>query len=513
MDSSETASRPSTDQVPSDLFEASLDALPSQVCLLDPEGRIRWVNQGWRRFGRDNDLPESYAHVGQDYLAIAEAEASEVRQGIQAVVTGQKDAFETEYPCHAPDRQRWFRMRVEPIAEGAGAAAIVVHDEITGLREERLVLEDARQTLKLLADNLDQLLWVVTPDLERSLFLSPGANRFWALPKGTLEQDIMAWTQQVHPDDRSRVLQEVQARLQAMRQGDEEKTPITFRTVPGTGSAPAWVALKAAPVHGPEGDLEAIVGITEDVTAAKRAEQAQAERARLEAREEELEQLTWITSHNLVTPIRTIRSFSQLLQRQAGGALGEDARESLGYILDGAAELETLVGNLRRYAEVVLDPEPPAPAPLATLWEQALGPLQDRLDDAQASIEHDPLPTVAVSADQVVELLRELVSNAVRFRRPEVPLELALRVEQVDGRWRFDLSDNGQGFDPAYSDKIFGIFQQLDPAPGDEGTGLGLTICRRIVEAHGGRIWATGEPGAGARFSFTLPAPAEEADR
>lgn len=640
MDGSETASPPSTDPVPPDLFEASLDALPSQVCLLDDQGRIVWVNRAWERFGQAGGLPDSYAPVGQDYLKVAEAEAPEVCAGIQGVLDGQRDVLETEYPCHAPDRERWFRMRVTPVSGDTEAAAIVVHDEITEVRAEHHALEDARRTLELLAENLDPLLWIVSADLEEMIFTSPEADAFWGLPEGTLEEEVMAWTARVHPDDRDRVLDRIQADLEELLQGRDPEGTYVFRLATD-GQAPArWIQLKTGPVHGPDGTLEAVVGITEDISQAKRAEQAlaeserrfrqladnvedifwvadaetgtveyinpaferwtgvpreavyqdleawlttihpddrerviqpiagegsevprrlrlrmgepgtwsiealvqsrpvdapdgqpvrivgvvhditdalrvaqaQAERARLEARQEELEQLTWVTSHDLVTPIRQIRSFSQLLQRQAGDQLDEDGQASLGYILEGAAKLDSLVGNLRRYAEIVTGDGDRSAMPLDTLWVQAIEPLEQALADAETIIEHGSFPVVEVDDEQVIQLLRELVTNALRFRRPGVPLKLSLTFERIGERWQIDLADNGQGFDPAYSEKVFGIFQQLDPAAGDEGAGLGLTICRRIAEAHGGRIWATAEPGAGATFSVTLPAPSRPGD-
>ncbi len=623
-------------------FEASLDALPSQVCLLDAGGAIAWVNAAWDRFGRANGLPEDYGHVGQDYLAIAEAEAPEIRAGIEAVLAGELEAYETEYPCHAPDRERWFRLRVSRVTDGDKVRAVVVHDDITEVRSEKRLLEDAQRALELLAENLDPLLWIVSPDLEEMLFTSPGADAFWGLPEGTLSRDVMAWTSLVHPEDQDRVVTQIQADLAELLEGGDPEGTYTFRLENGGDGPPRWVQLKTGPVRAADGSLEAIVGITEDISRAKHAEQAlaesearfrqlaenvedifwvadadsgrleyinqaferwtgvpadevydhpdawmdtihpddrermaggavdptapstihrirvrmgppgswhiealvqfrpvearegqpdrivgvvhditdavevaraQAERARLEARQEELAQLAWVTSHDLVTPLRQVTSFSQLLQRQAGDTLGDAERESLGYVLEGTAKLEALVGNLRRYAEIVSSDDPHTRAEMGPLWERALEPLAARLEEAEATVESDPLPEVVVNEDQIVRLLRELVTNTLRFRRLGTPLELSLGVERAGDRWRFELTDNGRGFDPAYEDKIFALFQQLDPGLDDEGTGLGLTVCKRIVENHGGSIWATGEPGSGATISFTLPAPEPAASR
>ena len=223
----------------------------------------------------------------------------------------------------------------------------------------------------------------------------------------------------------------------------------------------------------------------------------------------DIEQFVFAAGHDLQEPLRTVRAHTQMLARREGGT-DPVTQALLGYIESGVERMHALVCDLLAYTR--LTGEEPAAFELVALntqLDQALGSLQLAIEEAGAEITRDPLPEVMASGMQVAQLFQNLISNAVKYRRDDVPLRVHIGAIADGPNWRITVRDNGMGFDPAYSHHIFEAFKRLHGS-GTPGTGLGLAICRRIVEAHGGRIWAESRPGQGSEFHFTLPATAVE---
>jgi len=228
---------------------------------------------------------------------------------------------------------------------------------------------------------------------------------------------------------------------------------------------------------------------------------------RLERSNRELEQFAYVSSHDLQEPLRMIRSFSQLLQQRHQAELKDDAQELLGFVVDGAERAQQLVNDLLEYSRVETSGRKFDEVDLDASLDRALATLQGRIDDAGATIERAaPLPVVHGDAGQLDRLFVNLVGNALKYRdadrAPVVRISCAPNDEPRGVR--VAVTDNGIGFDPRHADRIFRMFQRLHGRTEYEGTGIGLSICARIVERHGGTIWATGDIGAGATFTFTL---------
>jgi signal transduction histidine kinase len=219
----------------------------------------------------------------------------------------------------------------------------------------------------------------------------------------------------------------------------------------------------------------------------------------------DMEQFVFAAGHDLQEPLRTIRAHTQLLARREGGS-DPVAQALVGYIESGVERMHALVCDLLAYTR--LTGEEPAAfkmLPLDTALDQALGSLQASIQETGAEITREPLPTIMAGGMQVSQLFQNLISNAVKYRREDVPLRVHVGAVADGLNWRITVRDNGMGFDPAYSSHIFEAFKRLH-GPATPGTGLGLAICRRIVESHGGTIWAESRPGHGSEFHFTLPA-------
>jgi len=219
----------------------------------------------------------------------------------------------------------------------------------------------------------------------------------------------------------------------------------------------------------------------------------------------DLEQFAYVASHDLQTPLRNIASYAQLLARRYQGRLDKDADEFIGYIVGGAKHMSSMIPDLLDYARVSRSPPEFVPVDLNVVVNSVLANLAPDIQDAGATVKMDKLPVVLAEARQAESLFQNLLENALIYRQPDSAprIEIAAMLEPK-GLWRVSVRDNGIGIEPAYFEKIFVIFQRLEPGRFPGGTGIGLALCRRIVHRFGGSIWVESEPKKGTTFNFTL---------
>ena len=217
----------------------------------------------------------------------------------------------------------------------------------------------------------------------------------------------------------------------------------------------------------------------------------------------ELEQLAYVASHDLQEPLRMIASYLQLVDDRYRDRLDPEGREFIGFAVDGAKRMQQLINDLLDYSRVVSKARSLQPTDCDATLQLALRNLHVAVQESAACITHGPLPTVPGDSTQLVQLLQNLVGNAIKFRRGPGP---RIRIEATveDGFWHFTVNDDGIGIAPAHFERIFVLFQRLHTRSRYEGTGIGLTLCKKIVERHGGRIWVTSVPDEGTCFHFTL---------
>jgi light-regulated signal transduction histidine kinase (bacteriophytochrome) len=227
--------------------------------------------------------------------------------------------------------------------------------------------------------------------------------------------------------------------------------------------------------------------------------------AQLERSNRELEHFAYVASHDLQEPLRAISSFSQLLGKRYHGRLDSDANEFIDFIVGGATRMQTLIDDLLAFSRIGTRGQPFAPVDCDAVIEAAKTNLDAAIAESGAVITHDALPTVPADRTQVMQLFQNLFSNAIKFRRRDEPPRIHVSAARQDGAWRFSVCDNGIGIDRVYFDRIFVMFQRLHAREAYPGTGIGLAICKKIVERHSGRIWVESSAGHGSTFLFTIP--------
>jgi light-regulated signal transduction histidine kinase (bacteriophytochrome) len=242
-----------------------------------------------------------------------------------------------------------------------------------------------------------------------------------------------------------------------------------------------------------------------DITARQQAEEKLTRTLEdLERSNKELEEFAYVASHDLQEPLRKIANFSEMLAKQYQGQLDQQAVRYFGYVTDGAKRLQTLINDLLSYSRLGRAELPLIPASLEEILIGTLNDLHAPIKENHVKISHEPLPTLKVNPHQMRQLLQNLIANAIKFHSDQPPM-IHIAARQEGREWLVSIWDNGIGFEPQYAETIFTVFKRLHNQEQYPGTGIGLAICKKIVERHGGRIWAESGPDGGATFYFTIP--------
>ncbi|MET9927487.1 MULTISPECIES: ATP-binding protein [unclassified Streptomyces] len=271
-------------------------------------------------------------------------------------------------------------------------------------------------------------------------------------------------------------------------------------------------------VKGPS-DVQAVAGAVEDMRrrlvdeldATQSRETLLAEQTEeLRRSNSELEQFAYVASHDLQEPLRKVASFCQLLEKRYGKELDDRGKQYIAFAVDGAKRMQVLINDLLTFSRVGRVHEGWKPVDLGRSLDRALGNLTVAIEESGAVVEHpEELPELLGDSTALTMVWQNLIGNAVKFRRADVECRITVTCVREDESWQLTVSDNGIGIAPEFADKVFVIFQRLHARDEYEGTGIGLALCRKIIEFHGGRIWLDAEPGEGTRIHFTLPAQPE----
>jgi light-regulated signal transduction histidine kinase (bacteriophytochrome) len=257
-------------------------------------------------------------------------------------------------------------------------------------------------------------------------------------------------------------------------------------------------------VRAERANLEAAPALAQRAEELERANAELAETtARLERSNEELQRFATVASHDLREPLRVVSGFADLLARRYGDQLGTDGKRFVEAITGGVKRMDEMISDLLAYARAGRADQPLEPVDANEVVADVLAALERAIEDAHAEVEVETLPMVNGNAAALRQLFQNLIANAIKFVDDGAPRVRIWAAEVPDG-WRFTVRDNGIGIDPDHAERIFGMFTRLHGSEGYPGTGVGLAVCQRIVDVHGGRIWVEPAPGGGSQFMFTI---------
>ena len=342
-----------------------------------------------------------------------------------------------------------------------------------------------------LAEALPTLCWMAYGDGHIFWY-----NSRWYEYTGTTLQQMEGWGwQSVHDPD---VLPEVMERWTASIQTGEN-FEMVFPLRRADGAFRPFLT-RVVPIRDETGHIVRWFGTNTDIAAQKEIERE------LRSANADLEQFAYSASHDLQEPLRTVKIFSQLLDANAREKLDVQSREYLDNVISGATRMEALTRDLLLYARTTHFETPSEPVDANRAIRAALINLKGAVAETKALIDFEPLPTLPVHPTPLELLFQNLISNAIKYSKPGVTPAVRIAAKRLNAQWLFSVIDNGIGIEAQYKERIFGLFKRLHTGDGYSGTGMGLALCRRIVERHNGRIWVESEPGEGSTFYFTLPA-------
>ena len=337
--------------------------------------------------------------------------------------------------------------------------------------------------------------------INNRLTWSDEVYRIFGLEPQEFKATYEAFLERLHPDDRAAV---DSAYSGSVREG-KDSYEIEHRVVQKGTGAIRWVHEKCEHVRDASGRIVRSVGMIHDITERKRAEdQLKKASDELKRSNVALKQFAYAASHDLREPLRNMASFVKLLERRYKNKIDERADQYIDYIVGSSTRMQDLIEDLLDYSRLETKGKVFKPLNSNDLIERTITDLDASIKENRAEVTHDPLPDVTADSSQLGRLFQNLISNAIKYkgkRKPKIHISASRGKEE----WVFSVKDNGIGIDPEYFEKIFVIFQRLHSREEYPGTGIGLAICKKIVELHGGRIWVDSEPGKGSTFRFTIP--------
>ncbi|HEY5897991.1 MAG TPA: PAS domain S-box protein [Burkholderiales bacterium] len=397
-----------------------------------------------------------------------------------------------------------FSMVLERDAQGEPLYEIAIFDDITERKESERALRESEERFRSLTQLSSDWYWEQDENFGLTFMSGRMGQRTGLAPSDYLGRK--RWE--------TPALNLTEADWQRHRAQLERHEPFRdfemLRPSPdGTGR---WVCVSGEPIFDERGRFKGYRGVGQDITERKRAEEelrrAHDELARkaeeLQRSNAELEQFAYVASHDLQEPLRMVSSYTQLLGRRYGERLDGDAKEFMHYIVDGAARMKQLIEDLLAYSRVGTKGKEFKPVEIEAPLRKAIGNLRAAIEESGAAVTWDPLPTLSVDELQLAQLFQNLIGNAPKFRGQGVP-RVHVSALDKDDEYEVTVADNGIGIDPQYFERIFMVFQRLHTMGDYPGTGIGLAICKKVVERHGGAIWVTSTPGEGSQFHFTLP--------
>ena len=504
-----------------------IDAMPDGLVVADRAGRIVLVNtQTESLFGYPRDalvgqaieilLPERFRerHVLQRDVYLAAPHTRPMGAGLD-LVGRRRDG--TEMPVE---------ISLSPLAPGGGPLVVASIRDVTARRQADAHLRKVEARYRTLIEKIPAVTFMAAMDEEANeLYVSPQIEQLLGFTQREWLDDPILWYTQLHPDDQSRWHEDF---ARTVASGETFRS--TYRFLARDGRV-VWVHGEAQLIYDEAGRPAFLHGMAFDVTRIKEAEEelrrlnatleerVSARTAESERRAQELarsnkalEEFGYVVTHDLRQPLRTMKSYIQKLSKGYAGRFDAEADDYIARSVNASDRMRVLIDDLLAYSRVGTEGKEPSAVPAAESLEGALANLQAAIEECGAVVRVGEMPVVAADPTQLSQLFQNLIGNALKFRAEGRVPEVEVTARRGEGRWVFDVADNGIGIEAEYMHKIFklGVESRLHGASKYPGHGIGLATCEKIVQRHGGRIWVTSDgPDRGTTISFSLPAAPE----
>lgn len=491
-------------------FRTIADCSPISMWVCDEQSECVWLNRQWLHYAGQ----ELESQIGKGWLDIVHPDDRERTAQTYLKAFEQRELFTLDYRLRRSDGEyRWHAATGTPrFGENGGfygyvGLSVDNHDARLARQELELLNKRLQNTLavhRTIIDESNNFIGVVNPDGtlvdgNRTAFTASGVDASRVLGKPFWETPW--WEHSVELQGRLR--QAIDTAL-AGRRDRFEATHI------GPEGEPIYVDFSLHPVKDDSGKVIYLIPEGRDITQHKRREaELNSLLSELDNSNKELEQFAYIASHDLQEPLRKIASYGELLREEHGSQLNDEGKQYLQVVMNGATRLQTLVKDLLSFSRITTRGAPLKPTSAEDCLSAVLSDLEVTIAENQATVTREPLPVVMADGSQLARLFQNLVGNGIKYRGDASP-QIHIGGEQREGYYEFFIRDNGIGIDEEYYERIFRIFQRLHNRREYGGTGIGLALCKRIVERFGGRIWVESNPGTGSTFFFTIPLAPED---
>ncbi|WP_226007973.1 PAS domain S-box protein [Natrinema salinisoli] len=464
-----------------DELEAELDEIFKRVdeafMALDDEWNITYVNDQATELVQ---LPPEELLETRVWDVLYEIADSHLREMAEEAMAA-NELLEFEYYSDVLDI--WVGVRGYPAESGMS----VYFRDITERKERERELQHVRERMEFALNATDAVVWDWNVDEDQASFY-PSAESLY----GTTVETWEDFVEVIHSEDRQKVQEGIENALETGEPKSEEIRIVRDGEV-------RWIEAPGHPIQDDDGPTR-MIGVARDITERKTYERE------LKESNKRLEQFAYAASHDLREPLRMVSSYLQLIEQQYADELDEDGREFIQFAVDGADRMRAMIDGLLEYSRVETEGEPFEPIDLNDVLENLMADLQIQIEEHDAEITVEELPTVEGDASQLRQLFQNLLKNAIEYSGDEPP-RVDVSATRSGEEWTLSVTDEGIGIDPEDQERIFKVFERLHTQEEHAGTGIGLALCKRIVERHGGEIWVDSTPSDGATFSLTLQNP------
>jgi PAS domain S-box-containing protein len=486
-------------------FRESLDLL----CIADTDGYLRRLNPEWER-ALGYPIKEL---EGRRFLDLVHPDDLEATLGAMArLADGQPElAFTNRYRTKS-GAYRWLEWRAFPRGELVYAAA----RDLTGHIEAEQAIRDNEARYRLMADNTADVIWILDLATMQFTYVTPSVERL----RGFTAEEVMRQpiTEVLTPESVAKVASLLPPAIAALEAGDEsERINVTEIEQPRKDGSVVATEVTTTLLTNPEGRVDRVLGVSRDITERRLAEakiralnqgleaRVRERTAQLESAIAELEAFSYSVSHDLRAPLRAINGYATIIAEDHAGDIGEDGRRCCDNIIGNTRRMGQLIDDLLAFSRLGRSRLAREPIDMTALARSAYGEISNEGQRGAVSLTIGDLPPATGDPTLLRQVWANLLSNALKFTADEPEPVIVVAARRDESETVYSVADNGAGFDMGHAGKLFQVFERLHG--GDyEGSGIGLAIVRRAVEAHGGRVWAESTPGEGATFFFGLPA-------